>query len=115
MKQKGYFSDTLPVAIKQNRFRCFAVLRLDGDIYQSTWESLVYLYPYLNDGGVIIVDDFIDWSGSFKAVHDFRDKYKIDTPIIQVYHGPTESLRGVYFLKPPSDKPHEHCNSEYEY
>jgi hypothetical protein len=57
----------------------------------------------------------MDWSGSFNAVHDFRDKHKIDTPIIQVYHGPADSLRGVYFLKPNSDKPHEYCNSEYEY
>ena len=103
------------MAIKENRFRCFSVLRLDGDIYQSTWESLVYLYPYLNDEGIVIVDDFMDWSGAFKAVHDFRDKYKIDTPIIQVYHGVGESMRGVYFMKPKSNKPHEYCKENYEY
>ncbi len=63
----------------------------------------------------MIVDDFMDWSGSFKAVHDFRDKFKIETPIIQVYHGAGEALRGVYFMKPKSNKPHEYCNSNYEY
>ena len=40
---KGYFKDTLPVATKESRFTCFSVLRLDGDIYKSTWESLEYL------------------------------------------------------------------------
>lgn len=33
----GYFKDSLPAAIKQQKFKCFAVLRLDGDIYESTW------------------------------------------------------------------------------
>ena len=78
---KGYFKDTLPVAISEQRFTCFAVLRLDGDLYQSTWESLEYLYPYLNEEGLVIVDDFCDWSGAFNAVHDFREKHKITTPI----------------------------------
>ena len=106
---KGYFKDTLPVAISKQRFMCFAVLRLDGDTYQSTWESLEYLYPYLNDEGLVIVDDFCDWSGSFNAVHDFREKYKITTPIIQVYHNEGEGLSGVYFMKPKSDGSHQFC------
>ena len=106
---KGYFKDTLPVAIKENRFTCFAVLRLDGDIYQSTWESLEYLYPYLNEEGLVIVDDFCDWSGAFNAVHDFREKYKIATPIIQVYHNEGEAIRGAYFMKPKSDTPNKFC------
>ena len=107
---KGYFKDTLPKAIQENRFKCFSVLRLDGDIYQSTWESLEYLYPYLNDEGVVIVDDFCDWSGAFNAVHDFRQKYNIKTPIIQVYHKEGESIRGAYFLKPKSSNQHKYCN-----
>jgi len=112
---KGYFSDTLPAAIEQNKFRCFSVLRLDGDLYQSTWESLEYLYPYLNDEGVIIVDDFLSWSGSFKATHDFRKKYNIKTPLTQVYHGPNEVLVSIYFLKPKSNNPHKYCKSKYQY
>ena len=90
----------MPAAIKQNKFKCFAVLRLDGDIYESTWQSLEYLYPYLNKGGVIIVDDFTDWPGAFTAVHDFRKLNKIDTPIVQVFHNPGEVVRGIYFRKP---------------
>lgn len=96
----GYFKDSLPKAVKEGVIKCLAVLRLDGDLYESTWQGLEYLYPYLNQDGVIIVDDFTDWVGSFQAVHDFRRKMKIDTPIIQVNHGPGEFVRGVYFLNP---------------
>ena len=96
----GYFKDSLPLAIKQNRFKCFSVLRLDGDIYESTWQSLEFLYPYLNVGGVIIVDDFSDWEGAFRAVHDFRKKHDIRTPIVQVFHKAGEMSLGVYFRKP---------------
>jgi hypothetical protein len=96
----GYFKDSLPNAIKKNKFKCFAVLRLDGDLYESTWQSLEYLYPYLNEGGIVIIDDFTDWVGAFTAVHDYRRVNNINTPIIQVYHGNGEIVRGAYFRKP---------------
>ena len=49
---EGWFADTLPTApIKQ-----LALLRLDGDLYQSTWEALEHLYPKLSVGGIVIVD-----------------------------------------------------------
>ena len=35
----------------------FALIRLDSDSYDSVEESLVYLYPLLSPGGVIIIDD----------------------------------------------------------
>jgi hypothetical protein len=56
MSAEGYFEVTLPAA--RSRFSSFAVLRLDGDIYQSTWEALENLYPYLNVGGYVIIDDY---------------------------------------------------------
>jgi hypothetical protein len=39
----------------------FSMIRLDGDLYQSTIESLHYLYPLLSVGGYVVVDDFTDW------------------------------------------------------
>ena len=98
---KGFFKDTLPLAISKKQFKCFSVLRLDGDLYESTWQSLNFLYPYLNVGGIIIVDDFADWVGAYQAVHDFRNKENINSPIIQVYHDPQnkEKVRGIYFIK----------------
>lgn len=63
----GWFKDTLPQAPIQE----LSVLRLDGDMYGSTMESLKNLYPKLSDGGFCIIDDFV-LGGCEKAVCDFR-------------------------------------------
>jgi O-methyltransferase len=64
---KGWFKDTLPKA----KIEKLAVLRLDGDMYSSTMDSLTNLYPKLSDGGFCIVDDY-DLHGCRKAVDEFR-------------------------------------------
>ena len=51
----GWFSDTLPGAPIDK----LAVLRLDGDLYDSTTDALTNLYPKLSVGGFLIVDDYI--------------------------------------------------------
>jgi O-methyltransferase len=51
---KGWFRDTLPVAPIER----LAVLRLDGDMYESPMDTLVNLYPKLSEGGYVIVDDY---------------------------------------------------------
>ena len=68
------------------------------------------MYPYLNDDGVVIIDDFCEMLGAFNAVHDFRQKYNINTPLIQIYHDESEVISGVYFLKPKSNQLHKFCN-----
>lgn len=66
---KGWFRDTLPSApIEQ-----LAVLRLDGDMYESTMEPLVNLYPKLSEGGYLIVDDYGAVPNCRRAIHDYRD------------------------------------------
>jgi len=65
---KGWFEDTLP------GFRPpapIALLRLDGDWYESTLLSLDSLYPYVAEQGLIIVDDYPTWDGCARAVHEF--------------------------------------------
>lgn len=39
--------------------RCIALLRLDGDLYESTRVCLEALYPRVSTGGVVIVDDWL--------------------------------------------------------
>jgi hypothetical protein len=74
---KGWFKDTLPTApIKQ-----LAVLRLDGDMYESTMDGLSNLYPKLSVGGYVIVDDYNVIAGCKKAIHDYRDSNRIEDPI----------------------------------
>jgi hypothetical protein len=74
---KGWFRDTLPTApIEQ-----LAVLRLDGDLYESTIVALESLYDKLSPGGYVIVDDYGCIAACRQAVHDFRDARGIDEPI----------------------------------
>jgi O-methyltransferase len=55
-----------------------ALLRLDTDWYASTHHELVHLYPQLERGGVLIVDDYGHFAGARKAV----DEYFADDPIL---------------------------------
>lgn len=63
---EGWFKDTLPSA----PIASLAVLRLDGDMYESTIQVLEALYPRLSPGGFCIIDDYA-LKGCRKAVMDF--------------------------------------------
>ncbi len=53
---KGWFQDTVPQASKS--IGNIALLRLDGDLYESTKVCLEHLYPLVNPGGIIVIDDW---------------------------------------------------------
>lgn len=74
---QGLFRDTLPTAPIQE----LAVLRLDGDMYESTINSLDHLYDNVSEGGFIIVDDYRLVPACRQAVTDYRARYAITTPI----------------------------------
>ena len=65
---KGWFKDTLPAASIEK----LAVLRLDGDMYESTMDALRHLYDKVSPGGVVIIDDYGCVAGCRQAVDDFR-------------------------------------------
>lgn len=77
----GWFKDTLASApIGQ-----LAVMRLDGDMYESTWQAIEALYPKLSVGGFCIVDDYGDLVNQCKrAIHDYRDAHGITDEIIDI-------------------------------
>jgi hypothetical protein len=72
----GWFSETLPVAPVER----LALLRLDGDLYDSTMVALDNLYPKLSPGGYVIVDDYL-LHGCRAAVDDFRQRNGITEPV----------------------------------
>lgn len=84
----GWFRDTLSIAPIQQ----IAVLRLDGDLYESTMDALVPLYPKLTPGGFIIVDDY-NLPMCRQAIEDYRRKFGIDDEIIPIDDA------GVYWRK----------------
>jgi O-methyltransferase len=77
---EGLFSDTLP------SLRCgpLALIRLDGDLYESTAVALEHLHPKVVPGGFVIIDDFGVAPACRQAVLDYRAQHKIDAPIHQI-------------------------------
>ncbi len=77
---EGWFRDTLPSApIEQ-----LAILRLDGDMYESTMDALEALYPKLSVGGYVIVDDYGAWEPCRQACTDYRERHGITDEIVSV-------------------------------
>jgi hypothetical protein len=76
---KGWFKDTLPTAPIER----LAILRLDGDMYESTMQALEALYDRLSPGGFVIVDDYF-LKPCAQAIHDFRDRRAISDTIIDI-------------------------------
>jgi len=78
----GWFKDTLPSApIEQ-----LSLIRLDGDMYESTMDALRALYPKLSIGGYVIVDDFYSVPACPAAITDFRREYGIEEPLERIDH-----------------------------
>ncbi len=87
---KGWFKDTLPDApIEQ-----LALLRVDGDLYESTMDALRALYPKLSSGGYVIIDDYGSLPPCKEAVADYRAEHGITGPIHRI------DWTGVYWQKP---------------
>lgn len=76
---KGWFKDTLPTAPLNQ----LALIRLDGDLYESTMDALVPLYPKLSVGGYLIIDDY-SLPMCKQAVHDYRAQHGIEEPILDI-------------------------------
>ena len=86
---EGWFKDSLPTApVKQ-----LAVLRLDGDMYESTIDALTHLYPKLSPGGFLIVDDYGVIPACDRAVDDYRAAHDITEPTTRL-----EGI-GIYWRK----------------
>jgi len=86
---QGWFSETLPSAPIDR----LAVLRLDGDMYESTKVALDALYPKLSVGGYVIVDDYGAIPACRQAVSDFRLENGVEEPIHSI------DWTGVYWRR----------------
>lgn len=84
----GWFRDTLTTAPIER----LAVLRLDGDLYESTMDALVPLYPKLSPGGFLIIDDY-NLPMCRKAVNDYRERFGITEKVVEIDDA------GIYWRK----------------
>ena len=86
---QGWFKNTLPTAPIES----LSILRLDGDMYESTIDALFYLYPKLSVGGYCITDDWGAIPSCKKAVEDYRRVYNITENMEMI------DWTGVYWKK----------------
>lgn len=67
---KGMVENTIPAKLPGR----IALLRLDTDWYESTKHELEHLYPLLEPGGALLIDDYGHWQGARQAVDEFFSK-----------------------------------------
>lgn len=92
----GWFDDTVPALarrLERERER-IALLRLDGDWYDSTAVCLEHLVPLVSEGGVVILDDYYAWDGCARATHDFLSRHDLPYRLRGIPDGV-----GAYFVK----------------
>jgi O-methyltransferase len=77
---EGFFHETLPTLGDKR----WALIRLDGDTYESTRIALESLYPGLAHSGFIIVDDYGAIEQCSRAVDDFRRERGIQARLEKV-------------------------------
>jgi hypothetical protein len=85
----GWFKDTLPTAPVDR----LAVLRLDGDMYESTIQALENLYDRVSVNGWIVIDDYELVPACRAAVHDYLGRRDLRPDIY-----PIDGV-GVFFRK----------------
>jgi O-methyltransferase len=88
----GWFQQTLPC--DADEIEQIALLRIDGDWYDSTKVCLDYLYSKVCRNGVIVIDDYGHYDGCRRAVTEFLTKLK--EPIM-LHH---IDYSGRYWIKP---------------
>ena len=89
---KGWFEDTVPAS--RDRIDKVAILRIDGDWYESVDTCLKGLFDKVTTNGYIIIDDYESCYGAKKATDEFIKERQIPTEIILDGRG------GCYFKKP---------------
>ena len=88
---KGWFQDTVQVAARS--IGPVAVLRIDGDWYESTKTCLEGLYDNVVENGFVIVDDYGMFVGCAKAVDEFLESRRLDVELVDI------DGEGVFFRK----------------
>lgn len=88
----GWFQDTVPA--DAGSISKIAILRLDGDWYQSTKVCLDQLYDKVVRNGIVIIDDYGYNTGCKKAVDEFLAA-KMTFPVLNYINNTCR-----YFIKP---------------
>lgn len=88
---KGWFKETIPQ--QKEKIGKIAILRLDGDWYESTQICLEQLYDNVVSGGFVVIDDYGYWEGCKKAVDEFFTQRNIRPRLQKI------DCFGYFFIK----------------
>lgn len=88
---KGWFTETIP--LHKGEIDKIAILRLDGDWYESTRVCLDHLYEKVVPGGFVILDDYGYWEGCRKATDEFFKERSINPRMEKI------DKCGYFFIK----------------
>jgi hypothetical protein len=91
---KGWFEDTL--APTKGEIEQIAVLRIDGDWYESTKTCLFALYELVSAGGYVIMDDYDTCYGAKRAAEEFFETLPAKS---RPAHLVSDGRGGRYFQK----------------
>lgn len=89
---KGWFENTVPV--EAPKMGNIALLRIDGDWYESTKVCLENLYDRVSPGGSVVIDDYLSCVGCKRAVDEFVISHNLQIELKGDGRG------GCYFIKP---------------
>jgi hypothetical protein len=89
---KGMVEKTIPRTLPNQ----IALLRLDTDLYESTYHELIHLYQKVTTQGVVIIDDY----GHFQGSQEATDKYFSQESWEVLFHRIDYSCR--VGIKPPT-------------
>lgn len=78
---EGMVEDTIPKTVPEK----ISVLRLDTDLYGSTYHELVHLYPKLSVGGFLIIDDYGFYQGARKATDQYIEQNNLDIFLARIH------------------------------
>ncbi len=95
---KGWFQDTLPK--DRDELGPIALLRIDGDWYESTRIVLEMLFDLVTPGGVIVIDDYGHFEGCRRATDEFL---AVHAPDVYLHH---IDYTGRYLMKPGGEREH---------
>lgn len=91
---KGWFENTVPVLSEKIKDEKIALLRLDGDWYESTKVCLDHLMPIIEPGSIVIIDDYFAWDGCTVAVNEYLGVNKLPYRVRTIANN-----MGAYFYK----------------
>jgi predicted O-methyltransferase YrrM len=80
---KGLFKDSLP-SLSKSHAGPIAVLRVDGNFYDSYQDAMYYLYPKVPVGGVVIFDDIMSHPHVMRFWTDFKKDYNMSDDLNRI-------------------------------